>query len=410
VKQHSIITQEPSTDTYKNGTSVRGLTGYATMVDTLIVPSSGQGHGDFKSPNAWSYSKISSTGFRSQCVLVDPSLAAQSDVIKASGGHPSILDVSGRLTQFGGVDWNVVANAAAGKLSSSVRGDLDVSIDLFQFRQTAKLVDRIWNLSRSMKQSWNNAVRRQGPVKEVANIYLEWTYGLAPTLQTLWELAGKIQQDGLQGKGLVHCRGRGSMSDQIFATASANVFSNPPWYQYSAPIRWSQMRSWRCQYDVYLKPELTQWQKIGGYTSLNPVSWIYESVPYSFVLDYFWNFSRYLRSMETAMLHAARFQAGTATYSLLESTSPVTSQALSPDGKVKLESTSGNHVYKGYDRQILTAFPVPKLPALDIQIGARRMVNIAALLSQFLPDMFAQARTRKTWALTRPLGHKPYVI
>jgi len=400
---------EPSVDTYKSGVIVRGQTGACNVFESLIVPTPGQTKGDFKTPNPWSYQKISSTGFRSRTVLVDPN-NPQRNIKEASGGHASILDSMGRINAFGDPVWANAINMAAGRLSSTVRGDLDVSIDLFQWKQTAKMVDRIYNLTRSMKQSWHQATRRRGPIKETANIYLEWTYGLSPTLQTLYELVAKIRSDGLLGKGLIHCRGRGNVHDLFTGTSNSNVYSDGQYYQFIAPIRWSQTSSYRCQYDIYLKPELTQWQKIGGYTSLNPASWIYESIPYSFVLDYFWNFSRYLRSMETAMLHAARFQSGTVTYSLLQQTSPVTSQMTSPDGQVKLTSTSGCHTFKGCDRYVLSTFPVPKLPSLDIQLGARRMVNVAALLSQFLPDMFKPVRTRKTWPLLKPSGQKPFII
>lgn len=400
MKPYSYSHSEPSVDTYKSNVIVRGQTGACNVFESLVVPTPGQVNGDFKTPNAWSYKKISSTGFRSQTVLVDPNNPLRS-IRDASGGHASILDTMDRISAFGSPVWNNAINMAAGNLSSNVRGDLDVSIDLFQWRQTAKMVDRIYNLTRSMKQSWNQITRRRGPIKETANIYLEWTYGLAPTLQTLYELVGKIHSDGLLGKGLVHCRGRGYTRDLFTGTSNSSVYSDGQWYQYLAPIRWSQTSSYRCQYDIYLKPELTQWQKIGGYTSLNPVGWIYESIPYSFVLDYFWNFSRYLRSMETAMLHAARFQSGTVTYSLLQQTTPVTSRQTSPDGQVRIESTSGCHTYKGCDRLVLTSFPVPKLPSFDLQMGARRMVNVAALLSQFLPDMFKPVRTRKTWALLK---------
>lgn len=407
MKTYSRQYSDPSYDTYASGQTVRGQSGSCSVYESLIVPSSGQLHGDFKTPNPWSFKKVNSTGFRSHAVLTSPDQATPGQFISCSGGHRSILDSTDMITAWGTPTWSNAINQAAGALSSKVRGDLDLSIDLFQWKQTAKLVDRIWNLSRTLERSWRNVKRRQGPVKEIANLYLEWTFGLAPTLDTLFGLVKKINSDGLSGEGLIHCRGRGKTTDLFVGTSSSVVYVNGPYYSFSAPILYNQTSEYRCQYDIYLKPELSQWQKIGEYATLNPVSWIYESVPFSFVLDYFWNFSRFLRSMETAMLHSARFHSGTVTYTLLQRTTPVTSQLLSPDGLVKLAGTSGSHTFKGLDRYVLSSFPVPSLPSFDIQMGARRMVNVAALLSQMLPDMFKPVRNRKTWPLLRPLSKTP---
>jgi hypothetical protein len=297
---------------------------------------------------------------------------------------------------FSGVPWDSAYNKAASALSTKVRGDLDISIDMFQWKQTLETARRILSLTQTLRQSWYNAGRRQGPHKEAANLYLEWTYGIAPTVDTLVGLLKKAQEDGLAGKALVHCRGRGCVvqSEQIKQNVATILPS-------TVPIVFGVQSSYRCQLDVYLKPDLTQWQKLSGYSSLNPVSWMWEMLPYSFVIDWFWNLGGFLRSMETTLIHASRFAYGNDTRSLLQRTSPITSSVV--NGNISMQGLAGSHTFKGMDRFVLSSFPVPHLPSFGLEMGSRRILNAAALLTQFLPDMFSNKPGRIRNGKTIPL-------
>lgn len=356
--------------------------------------------GDFVHPNAFSYQKVNSEGLRGLAVYLDAATDPNNDFISAiDGPRSSILDTDGLL--YPDVPWDAAYNSAVSALSTRVRGDLDLSIDAFQFKQILKTTNRVFDAVGTFRKTWKSAISGKGPVKEAASLYLEWTYGIAPTLHELVQLTEKLKSRGSTGDALVHCRGRGSVKERV-TKKSSTVFWSSYGYSASAPISFAIDSSYRCQLDVYLKPDLSAWNKLSEYASLNPVAWLYEATPYSFVADWFLDFGSYLRSIETAALNQARFAYGTDTRSLKQVTTVVGGEVTV--GRHRFHPSSGFHSFRGMDRFILRDFPVPKLPTLIPSLGWRRMLNAAALLSQFLPDMFSDKHGRIRTGRTLPLA------
>lgn len=355
--------------------------------------------GDFVHPNAYSYQKVNSEGLRGLAVYLDAATDPNNGFISSIDGPcASFIDTDGLL--YPNVPWDAAYNDAVSALSTRVRGDLDLSIDAFQFKQILKTTNRIFDAVATFRKTWKSATSGKGPVKEAASIYLEWTYGIAPTLHELVQLTEKLRAKGSNGDALVHCRGRGSVKERVTKKSDV-VFWSSFNFSAKAPVGFAIDSSYRCQLDVYLKPDLTSWNKLSEYASLNPVAWLYEATPYSFVGDWFWNFGQYLRSIETAALNQARFAYGTDTRSLRQVTTVVGGEVTV--GRHKFTPMSGYHSFRGMDRFILSGFPVPKLPTLTPSLGWRRMINAAALLSQFLPDMFSNKPGRIRSGRTSPL-------
>lgn len=385
-----------SVDTYINPNRVSFGQRACTDVNTLSC--SGKVIGDFVHPNYHSYTKVNSRGLRGRAVYLDAAIAQSHDIlVSVVGPCSSLFDSPSYL--WGGANWTAAINAATSALSTKVRGDLDLSIDLFQWKQILKTTNRVFNLTQSLRKSWRNMKSGKGPLKEAADLYLEWTYGIEPTLKELVELTKKLQDAGSQGKALIHFRGRGNSKDR--ATISSRIDVWPRSTSASLLQKYEVASSCRCQLDIYLKPEITQWNKLSEYASLNPITWLYEATPYSFVLDWFWNFGEYMRSMETYALNAARFAYGSQTLSVRQLTTAI--GGIQYVNRFSWEPESGYHDFRSMERTVLSKYPVPHLPTLGTSLGGRRMLNAAALLAQFLPDMFSNKRGRIRSGRTLPI-------
>lgn len=391
-------TNKYSTETYKSGAQTTGQR-QCTDVDKLTA-NPANSRGDFHKPNGFSMTKTTSTGLRGRARRLDSATVAPSVIINVSGPIASKLDTKGLL--FSGVKWDAAYQQANNALTTSVRGDLDVSIDLFQWRQLQRTAIRVWDLTNTLNKQYKRAIKKTGPHKELANLYLEWTYGIAPTLETMLGLYKKLHQDGLVGNPLIHCRGRGSVQDKADSTQAVAMILPT-----TGNVQFQTDSSYRCQLDIYLKPDLSAVQALSGYTSLSPISWLYELTAYSFVLDWFWNLGGYFRDMETTILHQSRFAYGSDSRSLKQVTTVTTSSVV--NGAIELSELSGTHTFIGMDRFILSSYPVPKLPTWQAKMGARRLLNAAALLTQFLPDLYQKMDKRRVSAALRTRS-KPFVL
>lgn len=313
--------------------------------------------------------------------------SASSGYLSEAGGISSPLSTAGEIFTSVLSDEVPAYNQALGSLADAIR-PADMSIDLFQWRQTAKTVDRLLHFVETTKRSYHNIVRRQGPAKEFANLYLEFTYGIQPTVETLYAAYNKLMEAGLAANRLVHFRGRGRITRHWTERSNVTLFSYT-----NVSIPYEIFSSVRCQVDVWLKPDLSRLQKLAQYTSLNPVSWAYEMMLYSFVIDWFWNFGGYLRALETSLIYGAKFHSGTATYTWEKHTLPVDGNYVAADHESSVKTLTGYHNYRLYDRRILPSFPLPRPPQLNANFGWRRILNAAALLAQFLPDMHRRAHS-----------------
>ena len=123
-----------------------------------------------------------------------------------------------------------------------------------------------------------------------------------------------------------------------------------------------------------------------GFT--NPVGIAWELVPLSFVVDYYFNIGRYLASIETSYAAGLSFLGGysTSTSKLVTVTTPATAATYLGDKTVRktyTQNLTGHYVESCCDRQVLTSFPGPRLPAINLDLGSSQLLSLAALLQVF---------------------------
>lgn len=359
--------------------------------ENLVINAAGVTNGDFRSPNRYAYEKTTGNGLRGRCYRFDKRNPDKVDptyvgAIERTGGFNSPLSQPARIGRSV-LQYDRAFSNALSKLNENVRGNLDLSIDFFQGRQMIKSAERVYHFTKTFRDSVASAKRR-GAIKEVASLYLEWTYGIKPSLDDLLQFYHQIFRKASSDQGLFHFRGRGGYSDRAEFSQMLNVFQPDD----NILATYTSDISVRCQLDIYLSPAKSRLQTLSEYTSLNPIGWLYELTPYSFVLDWFIDLGGYMRNMETALINASRFVSGCCTYSYLERTS-LLSNVLTW-GDFRFTDATGDHQYRLYSRKALDSYPYVQSPVFNPRIGSKRILNAAALLSQIIPDLPKKGRTR----------------
>lgn len=122
---------------------------------------------------------------------------------------------------------------------------------------------------------------------------------------------------------------------------------------------------------------------IANYTSLNPVSIVWELIPYSFVVDWFTNVGGYLRNLESSLLYGSDFAYGyRSDLSVQHET-----QGAAGGNNAYSEVAAGDYLLVTFRRSILNASPTPRFPSFNPKLGTTRLLSAASLLGQQLHSL-----------------------
>lgn len=317
--------------------------------------------GDRKKPNAWHYRVYNYN-------------AANGVVVYINGRFTTVRQgcVAGHIVEDSPLMLPVtvpshVYNATLDRFNERVRGTIDLSVDIAQASSTARMFkasDKVVQLAR---------LARASP-KAIGSAWLELQYGWKPLLGTIYDVLDKTYKVVSSGPRTV--RARYSESVPTGDTVSQTV---EEYGQLSGKA--SRKGKYTCQIGALIKTRMDD--SAAAYTSLNPFSIAWELLPYSFVVDWFYDVGGYLRNMETCLLYRNVFVSGyrsdgcffDATWE--SQTSPTSSGWHRVHSDLKQRS---------FDRTVLERYPAPRLPSFKADLGSSQILNAAALLSQFLPD------------------------
>jgi hypothetical protein len=117
---------------------------------------------------------------------------------------------------------------------------------------------------------------------------------------------------------------------------------------------------------------------------LNPASIAWELLPYSFVADWFVDIGSFLRSVETAVIYANRFRSGYYSVLLVKNITGLISRSEnSGSGSLAINAVGfANEIQ--FRRVVYSGFPLPTVPRFKANLGSRRLLSAAALLTQKL--------------------------
>lgn len=292
---------------------------------------------------------------------------------------------TGRVYQDGWVGWDAthpflngvsfpgsLRNRVLDKLNEKTRGSLDLSVDLAQAGQTA----RMFRASENAKMFAQTFRGWRGLIKGVADARLAFVYGWKPLATDIYDAANEAIN------AIV------SKYTTIKVRASEPIHSSTEYFPFefygSAPGLCTRNGRYLAELCVTIE---TKDRDVARWTSLNPVSIAWELVPYSFVFDWVVDVGSYLRNLETSLLYANRFVSGYSSEGIFFDSdwhSSVSRRQGSWPTNVYTVDANAHFRYRKFQRSILTSYPVPRLPTFKAELGTGRLLNLAALIGSKL--------------------------
>lgn len=344
-------------------------------------------NGDFIHPTAGTYNKnhVSFCGGKTLNQVLDPPgsrtvtevFGPQSGFV--TGGHaPSMSSPSSQ-------EWDNIRNRALDRLYDKINHQYtNLSVDIAEGHETRRMISKAVQSARGIVSAVRKVVRtvKHGDIVPVlSNAWLQWQYGWRPLVKSVY--------------GLLE-----------FTT---NRFANGYTFRCSAK---EPMRSWQMQKDDLYPHIVETWGGEGfnrvsfsvtatmadqtafdraAITSLDPVSIAWELVPYSFVVDWFYDIGGYLALQEAALGNGMVFNYGHETRisvwrSWKREVGAGITGAGTPVSPRRLTSSdlSSKRYQVGKTRIKLTAFPRPRRPTLKVNLGAQRILSAGALLANLM--------------------------
>lgn len=273
--------------------------------------------------------------------------------------------------------WNrtLLYNMALSRLNEKVRGGLDIGVSLAEAGQTARMIGSLARIRELVRSGG----MRLGSTMDVANGWLLWQYGWRPLAQDVFDAANEALNISLKVIKTIS----GSASMKTVGLGKRTLASQNWSYVFENVAEGRQ----GCR--IVLELELPG-STLDRWSSLNPISLAWELVPYSFVVDWFYNVGGFLRNAETALLYSSRFRKGYySEYFGANVTENAASQKIYVSGSPpRYYSTSGvvsSAKYRRFQRTVLTSYPLPRPPTFRTSLGSEQLLSLAALLRQFLP-------------------------
>jgi len=320
--------------------------------------------GDFKTPTPWSYSYTDATFG----VYTEFSRSGTSTYPNQISNSATVMPFQGDALDFGDLEGRVYDDLIS-KFYDKLRGDLDLSVDLFQARQSA----RMFNLA---DQVVKYTQKKSRLITKLGGAWLEFTYGLKPLVQDVYNAAKESLDYQQKRADAYRAKAKGEAEETIVRVTGSDSSGGKVTYRTYGKKQ--------IKYSVGGTFDLSGQSDIDRFTSLNPASIAWELLPYSFVADWFLDVGGYLRNAESAVLYAHRFKNGF--ISRLEVTEVDYSLRISHSqlDSFRVGSGAGKFKQVNFSRGVLLGAPFPRPPRLDAKLGSGRLLNAAALLSQLL--------------------------
>lgn len=292
-------------------------------------------------------------------------------------------------------------NRALDKLYGKLRSETDLSIDLYQIKQTVNLVKDVGKVLINPTRAFYDAVHgfmrkhkvRRG-TKLAGSKFLEFQYGVKPTMDTIHavttDLVGSLVNPG--GVFTVKARASAKAEDSRVLAVDGNYWSG------AVPSEVDSTDSRRCELSITYTIGDAERNALSQFSSLNPVSMIYENIPFSFVLDWAIDVGGYLRMMETALLAGLVFHSGYRTDTRKRTSKVTLMGPVNLYGTTYWADASGDCDQRSLSRVLLKEMPLPVLPSLNLKMGSERLLSAASLLTNLLDrEPRLQEKFGKRW-------------
>lgn len=269
--------------------------------------------------------------------------------------------------------WETVDGPAYSGFLKKIRDEqTNLAVDLAEGKQTKQMVTSAMDTITSYARRIPFA-----PVSVMANAWLAYQYGWKPAMQTIYGVANFARTNLLQ-RQIAHSK-----------TISVNR-SNYPQLNQGRTILHTGTSSQTVRYGARMRVTNPPLYDLTRLTSLNPAVIAWELVPFSFVVDWFYDIGGYLADVETSLGMGYSLENIYKTYH----TRAISTQTWSEvTFGYQMPPSGGSQAYKvllanGYcDQRTYARYPLSSLPPVpkpkwQPQLGATRILSGAALLHQ----------------------------
>jgi len=333
--------------------------------------------GNFKSPNAYSYSAtrvyFSRGWFEDR--IANGAFGMDTGIIATNNsGMPQEF-----TTQYSSVynqaleRLNAGSSEATSPYRSGTRGDLNLTIDVAEAHQTRRMFKDMSKVLRYVKSF--------GP-RNIGNKWLEYTYGIKPLVSSLFGVADELVRANINNVRTFtgSYTYRPGMND-LPPLVIDGFFNEPAGARISKSGVLKESVRLKIRLDVTDPTvQLLRWG------TLSPLAVAWELMPYSFVVDWAYNIGSYLRNMETASAYRNAFKDGHVSHLVIadvQSSLARVSSSGGPSPVLYSGEVSQLGFVRNFSRTVLLSYPAPRMPVLDVRLGWQRMLSGAALLRQF---------------------------
>jgi hypothetical protein len=271
-----------------------------------------------------------------------------------------------------------VYNQCLSKLNEKLRGsELQLSIALAEYKSTARMIAGCISAMRNVRREFKRALKT-GKLKYANGKYLEATYGWGPLLSDFYSALDADWHAQPEFRVRVAKSDRYSIRDSTpgDSTDAVNGYL----------LKFTRRRDFKSEYRVNMGCTVgvqnEMQRKLGLLDSYNPLQIAWELIPYSFVLDWFYDIGSLIENYDAARGYPyLRLTNG---YITRTSYQQMSEDLINfQDGFTG--GATGAYRSCTVNRALWSGNPPqPKLPELDLSLSLRQMWNGLALTAQRL--------------------------
>jgi len=302
------------------------------------------------------------------------------------------------------VDENSNRNKALSKLYDKLFTSVDLSVDTWQWKQTAQLGADLWKLARFLKTKNPNALKasydvfqsarrrlapktfgpkkKQKPVnwrkhsRNIGGAWLQFSYGVRPLMQDIFDTL-----DAMRAPKRQIVKIRSSSTTRETSTGPISGYQLGGFSGWT--LRGSNTKSVRHLFVIDFVIAESAMDSLKRFTTMDPKRFLWENIPFSFVADWVWNLGGYMELMEKAQNSQRGFAGGTETVSIKRTSNYNASLNNVNDLYELVGQAESWSLDIGLTRTVLTQSPVPYKPTLALDFSSPwRALNAISLLVQ----------------------------
>jgi hypothetical protein len=302
------------------------------------------------------------------------------------------------------VDENTNRNAALSKLYDKLFTAVDLSVDTWQWKQTAQLAKDLWDLARFLKNKNPNALKKSydvyqsarrrlapktfGPkrrkeavnwrkhLRNTGSAWLQFSYGVRPLMQDVFDTLDAMRAPKRQIiKIKVSKATREIVSSPIFGWQMGGFGG---W-----TLRGENRKTVRHSFAIDFVIAESAMDSLKRFTTLDPKRFLWENIPFSFVADWVWNLGGYMELMEKAQNSQRGFAGGTESV-VVHRTSNYKAVMSNINELYELVGAAESWTLDvAKDRTVLSGSPTPNAPTFKLDFSSPwRALNAISLLVQ----------------------------